>query len=350
MSDEDDGAVYQRQRGRAVGARGVERAAGGKERLVQVVRGCVGVALGPQQLSEALAVHAAVGRQRKDLDQRLRLAQPPRAIGDDAVADGDRETAQQADARLASVARGSPLPMSLTPVPEAVEHTSARRGRSRTSTDARRPTATGSSRSKALARGNAVANRSATHKAWRSARAPCRYRQLHNVGAHHGADHQHAHRPCAVPDLAASARSSRGRDDLSGPRLRHTRERPKDGQAAITVINSSSRGAGVRRAAVRGSISHSVPPSRSRPASAPTRIAPFGGVSARSCCHDGSRESASPRGHQNTGRAHRYRQTAHHISQTDRPTRHHPPPLSHGCGRPQRFRRGARSGRPAVVS
>jgi hypothetical protein len=110
MSDEDDGAVYQRQRGRAVGARGVERAAGGKERLVQVVRGCVGVALGPQQLSEALAVHAAVGRQRKDLDQRLRLAQPPRAIGDDAVADGDRETAQQADARLASVARGSPLP------------------------------------------------------------------------------------------------------------------------------------------------------------------------------------------------------------------------------------------------
>ena len=110
LSIEDDGAVYQRQRGRAVGARGVERAAGGIERLVQVVRGCVGVAVGPQQLSEALAVHAAVGRQREDLDQRLGLAQPPRAISDDAVADGDRKTAQEADARLGAVARGSPLP------------------------------------------------------------------------------------------------------------------------------------------------------------------------------------------------------------------------------------------------
>ena len=55
-------------------------------------------------------MHAAVGRQREDLDQRLGLAQPPRAIGDDVVADGDRETAQQADARLGAVARGSPLP------------------------------------------------------------------------------------------------------------------------------------------------------------------------------------------------------------------------------------------------
>jgi hypothetical protein len=55
-------------------------------------------------------VHPAVGRQREDLDQRLGLAQPPRAIGEDVVADGDRETAQQADARLGAVARGSPLP------------------------------------------------------------------------------------------------------------------------------------------------------------------------------------------------------------------------------------------------
>jgi hypothetical protein len=55
-------------------------------------------------------VYATVGRQRKDLDQRLGLAQPPRAIGDDLVANGDRETAQQADARLGAVARGSPLP------------------------------------------------------------------------------------------------------------------------------------------------------------------------------------------------------------------------------------------------
>jgi hypothetical protein len=69
---------------------------------------------------------------------------------------------------------------------------------------------------------------------------PCRYRQLYNVGADHGADHQHAQRPRrAVLDLAASARSSRARDDVSGPHLRHTRERPKDGRPALTVINSS---------------------------------------------------------------------------------------------------------------
>jgi hypothetical protein len=104
-----DSAVYQRQRGRAVAAGGVERAAGGIERLVEVVRGRVGGAVGPQQLGEALAVHATVGRQREDLDQRLGLAQPPRTIGDDLIADGDRETAQQADARLGAAARGSPL-------------------------------------------------------------------------------------------------------------------------------------------------------------------------------------------------------------------------------------------------
>jgi hypothetical protein len=126
-SVEDDGAVYQRQGGRAVGARGVERAARRIERLVQVVRGRVGVAVGPQQLGEVLAVHAAVGRQREDLDQRLGLAQPPRAIGDDVVADGDGETAQQADARLGAVARDSPLLTRLTPAPEAVEHVGARR-------------------------------------------------------------------------------------------------------------------------------------------------------------------------------------------------------------------------------
>ena len=93
LSLKNNRAIDQHHCGCAVGARGVERAAGGIEGLVQVVRGCVGVAVGPQQLGEALAVHAAVGRQREDLDQRLGLAQPPRAIGDDVVAGGDRETA-----------------------------------------------------------------------------------------------------------------------------------------------------------------------------------------------------------------------------------------------------------------
>jgi hypothetical protein len=93
LGAEDDDTVDQRNRGRAVGARGVEGAARDVERLVQVVRGCLGIALGPQQLGEALTVHAAIGRQREDLDQRLGLAQPPRAISDGTVADGDRETA-----------------------------------------------------------------------------------------------------------------------------------------------------------------------------------------------------------------------------------------------------------------
>jgi len=94
LSLQNNRAIDQRHYGRAVGARGIDRAAGGKERLIQVVRGCVGVAVGPQHLGEALAVDTAVGCQREDLDQRLGLAQPPRAIGDDVVADGDRETAQ----------------------------------------------------------------------------------------------------------------------------------------------------------------------------------------------------------------------------------------------------------------
>jgi hypothetical protein len=101
--------IDQHDRSRAVGARGIERAAGAIERLVQIVRGCVGIVVRPQQLGEALAMHAAVGRQREDLDQRLGLAKPPSAIGDDVIADGDRETAQQADARLGAVARGSSL-------------------------------------------------------------------------------------------------------------------------------------------------------------------------------------------------------------------------------------------------
>jgi hypothetical protein len=66
-------------------------------------------------------VHATVGRQREDLDQRLGFAQTPRAVGDDAVADGDRETAKEADARLAAVGRGSP------PVDE--RNVTTRRGR-----------------------------------------------------------------------------------------------------------------------------------------------------------------------------------------------------------------------------
>ena len=56
LSPENDHAVQHHQCGRSVSASGVERAAGGIERLVQVVRGRVGGAVGPQQLGQALAV------------------------------------------------------------------------------------------------------------------------------------------------------------------------------------------------------------------------------------------------------------------------------------------------------
>ena len=102
-SRKNNRAVHERHGGRAISARAVERTARGIEGLVEVIRGCVSVSVGPQHLSETLAMHAPIGRQREDLHQRLGLTQSPRAIGDHAVADGDRETAQQADTRLAAV-------------------------------------------------------------------------------------------------------------------------------------------------------------------------------------------------------------------------------------------------------
>ena len=78
---------------------GADRAAGGVQRLVEVVGRGLGVAVGPQQVGQALAVQPALGREGEELDQRLGLAQAPRALLDDAVLGGDREAAQQAHAR-----------------------------------------------------------------------------------------------------------------------------------------------------------------------------------------------------------------------------------------------------------
>jgi hypothetical protein len=156
-SPENDRAVQHRQCGRAVSAGAVERAASGIEGLVQVVRGRVGGAVAPQQLGEALAVHAAVGRQRKDLDQRLGLAQPPRTIRDDVVADGDRETAQQANVRLGAVARDSPLPN------EPSASTQGRRGRRAR----RRPPSTGPAR-EPRARNDRPRHARAGRRRWRA--------------------------------------------------------------------------------------------------------------------------------------------------------------------------------------
>ena len=79
--------VAQRQDGRRVGAGRLQRPAGDVERLVEVVGRRLGRPVGPQQLRRPLAVDAPLGRQREQLDQALGLAQAPRALGHDLVAD-----------------------------------------------------------------------------------------------------------------------------------------------------------------------------------------------------------------------------------------------------------------------
>ena len=82
---------------------GSDRATGGVQRLVEVVGRRFGVAIGPQQIGQALAVQAMLGSEGQELDQRLGLAQAPRALLDDAVLGGDREPAQQTHARYGVV-------------------------------------------------------------------------------------------------------------------------------------------------------------------------------------------------------------------------------------------------------
>jgi hypothetical protein len=67
------------------------------QRLVEVVRGAGGVALGPERLGELVAVQALSRREREELHERARLAQPPGAIRDAAVVDCDGEPAHQTD-------------------------------------------------------------------------------------------------------------------------------------------------------------------------------------------------------------------------------------------------------------
>ncbi len=53
----------------------------------------------PQQLGGLLDVEAALTRESEQLDQRLRLAQPPGIVGDDAVAGADGEHPEETDAQ-----------------------------------------------------------------------------------------------------------------------------------------------------------------------------------------------------------------------------------------------------------
>ena len=77
----------------------VEGATGGVDRLVQIVARGVRVALRPEQLGCLLGVKAPLGRQRQQLDQALRLAQPPSAVGDRVTAPGDGERPEEVDAQ-----------------------------------------------------------------------------------------------------------------------------------------------------------------------------------------------------------------------------------------------------------
>jgi hypothetical protein len=92
--------VADAQAARALTAGRVERAAGGEQRLAQVVGRRGRVAIRPQHLGDLLAMHPAIGREREQLHEALGAPQPPRALGYRSVA-GDLEAAQQPNAQRA---------------------------------------------------------------------------------------------------------------------------------------------------------------------------------------------------------------------------------------------------------
>ena len=99
LGAEQDQFFAQLQVAAAVQPDRVERAPGREYRLMEVVAGGVRVPPRPQQLGGLLDVEAALGREGEQLDQRLRLAQPPGVVGDDAVAGADGEHPEETDAQ-----------------------------------------------------------------------------------------------------------------------------------------------------------------------------------------------------------------------------------------------------------
>ena len=100
LRTEQDQFFAQLQVAAALEADRVQRAPGREDRLVQVVAGGVRVPPRPQQLGGLLGVQASLRRQRQQLDQRLRLAQPPGVVGDCvAPPDADGEHPEEADAQ-----------------------------------------------------------------------------------------------------------------------------------------------------------------------------------------------------------------------------------------------------------
>ena len=93
IGSEHDEIVTHRERGSPIHADCRQRSAGRVQGLMQVVSCGVGVEVRPELVSELVPVKPMRRFQRQQLDQRLRLAQPPGAVGDRSVTLGDLETA-----------------------------------------------------------------------------------------------------------------------------------------------------------------------------------------------------------------------------------------------------------------
>jgi hypothetical protein len=76
---------------------GVKRAAGDEQRLAQIVGSRSGIASWPQRLNRLLTVQRTFGRERQELDQRARLAQPPAGLRHRRPTRGDLKAAKEFD-------------------------------------------------------------------------------------------------------------------------------------------------------------------------------------------------------------------------------------------------------------
>lgn len=147
--------------------------------------------------------------------------------------------------------------------------------------------------------------------------------QLHNVWADHGAEHQTRTGPVVQFWIWWLPRGPVGRGTMSPGR---SSDIPagvrREGQPAITVISSSLPWCGWYSEPRFPDRSHTAccepftPSQHTNP-----HGAAFSGASARSSCHEGSTDSALPARSSSTV-PHRHRQTAHHVSRADPPTRY----------------------------
>ena len=90
LATEDDDLVVENE------VLGAHNPAGRMQRLMEVVRADRWVGLGPQLLDEDITVNPMARRERQELDDRLRLSQPPPWRRDVAL-DAHREPAQEGD-------------------------------------------------------------------------------------------------------------------------------------------------------------------------------------------------------------------------------------------------------------